>query len=268
MLDAAQSLATDNSTTVAIALQQADIYILQKRWAEAEQLLWRTQQAAQGSKQKTLMVYTLCQLGLLAQAQGDWAKARYFYERALNVSRVAGTDSAEARAKGHLADTYLHEGNASYAVHLLDEALPTLHLDGDMEFVSYFSGRLGEALIQMGQEARGLQLLKRALRLAEQLGQRRYERQWALALGERALVAGHHREAYIHYKQALALFNTGAFHRPQHVMALCQMSRTCLYLRLVEEGLQYAQQAYELGADVDEMRVQVRAALGMALRAN
>ena len=67
----------------------------------------------------------------------------------------------------HLADTYLHDGNASYAAHLLREALPKLTMPSDVEMSSYFVGLLGQALIQNGQEAEGHHLIGRALGISE-----------------------------------------------------------------------------------------------------
>lgn len=252
----------------AVALQKAEVLILQQRWAEAGEILATVRQRAQISNQKAQTAYALDMLGVLAQAQHDWDGARQYYEQALKVARAVGAAGAEGRALGHLADTYLHESNASYAAYLLREALPRLNAATEIESSAYFVGLLGQALIQTGQEIEGSQLLNRALRLAKQLNDRRYERRWALVLGERALGEGRYEEAQNYYEQALRLFDSD---RPTRdcITALCQMSKVCLKLAAHDDALRYAEDAQSLssGLDDDEIRTVVQGALGMALRA-
>jgi len=252
-----------------IALQKAEVLIYQKQWDEAEALLSTVRQRAQYSNHKAQTAYTLDMFGMLAQAQGDWARARQHYEQALNVSRSVGALGAEARALGHLGDTYLHENNASYAAHLLREALPKLNAAGDVEWSSYFVGLAGQALIETGQEIEGNQLLQRALRLAKQLNDRRYERHWSLVMGARALEAGHYQDARSYYEAALGLFDAMPTTKT-YVSALCQMSMACLKVGEREEALRYARQAQDLSAGIedDELRTQAQGALGIALHAD
>ena len=133
-------------------------------------------------------------------------------------------------ALGFLADTYLHDANASYAIHLFRDALPKLNMTGDIELSSYFVGRLGEALIAAGNESEGGQLLERAHRLARQMGYRKYERLWSAALGERALAEGRFTDAHAHYSN---VFNLSDKVRPslQSAQVLCQLSKISLRLR-------------------------------------
>ena len=131
----------------------------QAKYADAEQLNQRSLNSAESDGQRS---YTYTMMGMVAQAQGDWVGARSAYERALDLARAAGIEGAEGRALGRLADTYLHDGNASYAAHLLRDALTKLSNSGDVEPSSYITGLMGLAMIQNGQEAEGQQLLDRA----------------------------------------------------------------------------------------------------------
>lgn len=147
-LDRAMRLADENKDTYSvavIALHQADILILQGQYDEAESLLQTVQQSANAANQMGFLSYGLSSLGRLYQERGEWDRARETYEQAREAAKEADSVAAEARAMGYLADVYMHEQNASYAVHLLQECLPMLNAGGDLDMSSYFVGRLGEA---------------------------------------------------------------------------------------------------------------------------
>lgn len=251
-----------------VALQKAEVLICQQRWAEAGDVLATIRQRAQVNNQKAQTAYVLDMLGVLAQAQGNWDGARQYYEQALNVARAIGAVGAEGRALGHLADTYLHENNASYAVHLLREALPRLNGASEIELSTYFVGLLGQGLIQTGQESEGNQLLGRALKLAKQMDDRRFERRWSLVLGEGAMEEGRYDDAYTHYERALQLFSAPAATH-EYVVTLCQMSKASLKVSLHEDALRYAEDAEALSSEMDDsdLKTTVQSALGMALHA-
>ncbi len=253
----------------AIALQRAEVLIHQQQWDEAGDVLAMIRQRAQVNNQKAQTAYALDMLGVLAQAQGNWEGARQYYEQALNVARAVGAISAEGRAMGHLADTYLHENNASYAVHLLREALSRLNAAIESEVSTHFVGLLGQALIQSGQENEGNQLLIRALKLAKQMDDRRFERYWSLALGERAMKEGRQEEAHTYYKQALQLFSAPTSTR-DYIVALCQLSKASLKVSQYEDALRYAQEVETLssGLDDSELKTMAQSVLGMALHAS
>lgn len=262
-------LADDDTGLAVVDLQRAEIYTLQGRWAEAEALLFQLRHSAQTSASRVQMAYTLSALGALAWARGDRDDARAFYEQAVTVAQAAGSPGAEGRAQARLADSYLAEGNASYAAHLLKDAIPRLNMGGDLDSLMHYVGRLGEAFIAIGQEAEGERLLYRALRLAERLRDRPNERRWALALAARDLAAQRLDDAYRHYQQALAAFSPAAHDSVERAHALCQLSRVCLRLSAAAEALEHAREAARLAAlHADPLlRAYTSAALGLALRA-
>lgn len=266
----ALQLASNTGDTTAIAvitLHLADVYEQMKRWPEADELLTYRYQTAREVGQRTQMAYLMNGIGMLAQARGDWAKARESYEQALELARAGRAVGAEGRALGNLAATYLNESNASYASHLLRDALPKLNLSGDVELSSYFVGLLGQAFIASGQEIEGQQMLERALKLAEQMGYRRYERRWHLVLGERAGAEGRDADAYEHFKTALSLFREET---PEYVAALCSLSRAALNLRNMDEALEAAKKAVGMSEAFEDQSIamEARGTLGMALLAN
>ncbi len=257
--------AADQAAEVVALMHKAEIYILQKRYDDADQLLQTLLADAQGDTQRS---YITSGIGVLAQARGDWVGAREAYERALDYARKAESGGAEGRALGHLGETYLHDGNASYGARLLGDALPKLAAMGDDEQTSALTGLLGLASIQNGQEAEGQHLLDRALRLAEQSGDRIYERQWGLLLGDRALAEGRFQDAHAYYSHVLRLFAPEAA-SPDYVTAVAQMSKTSLSLRKSDEALAYAEIALKTAEALGDpaLQRQAQGVLGVALRA-
>ncbi len=268
LLDRASGLARqtgDRAAETVAELHKSEIHMRQGRHDEAEAANKRILASAPDDIHRS---YTYTLMGMVAQSQGDWVTARADYERGVELARAAHSDSAEGRALGRLGDTYLHDANASYAAHLLRDALPKLANSGDVEPSSYITGLMGLALIASGQDAEGQHLLDRALRIAEQLGYRGYERHWALLLGDHALEEGRYQDAYTYYNHVLRLFPPESVD-PEYALAVARMSRACLSLRKSEEALSYAKIALTSANRLDDAALQRQAegALGMALRA-
>jgi tetratricopeptide (TPR) repeat protein len=269
--DHAESLLSGSDTDnlpVMIALNRVDVFTLQKDWDAAERLLSELQSKAEQDKHNARLAYILCARGALAQEQGEWELARRHYERALELSRATKAIGAEGRAQGHLADTYLREDNASFASYLLQEALPKLEFSGDVELSSYFSGRLGFALIAMGRESEGLHMLGRALRIAEQLEYKRYELMWRQTLAAYAMQESNYAEARRHLMLALTKSDAQT-DLSNYIKTLCRLSKTCLRLNELPAALEYSQQAVTLVDEHSELqseRLLAYAALGICLR--
>ena len=246
-------------------LHQAEIRLRQGRSADAEALVQTALASAQGQTERA---YATCMIGVLAQAKGDWVAARAAYERALDDARAAGALGAEGRALGHLGASYLHDGNASYAIHLLRDALTKLNASGDLDLNSLFTGLLGQALIQSGQPVEGMPLIERALRIAVAIGYRFYERQWAALLGRRALAEGRYQDAATYSAQVLRLFPPDTV-SADSVAAAVQMSKVSLGLRKTDEALGYAQIALDGAEKLGDPAVKrvVQGAYGVVLRA-
>ncbi|MCC6805063.1 MAG: tetratricopeptide repeat protein [Anaerolineae bacterium] len=263
-LEVARS-APDQAAEVVALLHKAEIYTAQARYDAADELLRALLTGARGDTQRS---YIHSGIGMLAQARGDMAGARSAFEQAVNLARRAVSSAAEGRALGLLAGTYLHEGNASYAAHLLNEALPRLAAAGDNELNSLLTGLLGLAMIQNGQVSDGQHALERALRLAEQAGYRIYERRWGQVLGDRALDEGRYPEAYSYYSHVLRLFAPDAA-SAEYVGVVAQISKASLSLHKPDEALAHAQSAFMTAKRLNDPALLCRAegALGAALRA-
>lgn len=259
----------DTHSVTVIALHQADVLIDQGRHDEAEKLLQTVHQAAESVNQRGFTAYALVSLGNLNQGRENWNAAREAYEQARDVaSRVTAT-GPEGRALGHLADVYLNDNNASYAVHLLEEALPKLNEAGDLELSSYFVGRLGEAKLLTGEKLEGRRLLERALRLGEQMRDTRMIRRWMVALGDTAYVDGAFDEAILFYGRGLDLLAEVPNTEAKRVRITTRLSEMHLGMGEREQALEYAQQALTGAAALDDPASVARAqgTLGTVLRA-
>ncbi len=258
----------DHTALVVISLHHAETLIALQRWDEAEHMLLHLRRQAQTDGEHNHLTYVLVTLGTLEEGRGNRDEARSYYEQARSVAQKSSSLGGEGRALGHLAGIYLQEDNASYAVHLLREALPKLNMSGDIELSTYFIGQFGRALILSGQEAEGERLLYRALRLAEQLHYRRYERLWALTLARRALSGLRYDEALKLYQQALALFDT-ANDDVNKIETLCETSRIYLYQTDYELALDHAQRAMDSAQQNGSELLQAiaRGTYGMVLHA-
>ena len=256
----------DTDSITIIALHQADVLITSEQYDRASELLNTILNASERVSQPGFLSYALSSQGTLHQKRGEWALARESYERARDLARANNATGAEGRALGHMADVYLHETNASYAVHLLEESLPKINAAGDLELSSYFVGRLGEAMNQNGQETQGRQLLDRALRLAEQMQDKAMIRRWSQVIGDRLIDIGNYGEAHLFYNRALQLYPE----KPQidHVDLYAKMSQISLGLRENDEAIHYARKAIEYAEDLNSTEYQAKAQsiLGIALR--
>jgi tetratricopeptide (TPR) repeat protein len=243
-----------------IQLQLSDLHIRKGEPKQAQALLDGLAEEAQRTNNPTQEAYVLVMEGTLAQAAGDWVGARARYEKAMVIAREHHVSGAEGRAMGHLADVSLYEGNASFAVHLLREALPKLNSTGDVELSSYFVGRLGEAEIATGHDSEGYDLLSRALRIAQNMNYRRYIRMWHAVIGRVAAGEGKLVDAYRHFQEALKLMPADAPELPE---LMRELARVCLNLGHLDEALTNISKAKLLLPD----DLETRGVFGLVLRA-
>lgn len=268
-LEEAERLAqeqNDPTRIVDLVLSRADVYIELGRYDEAEQILNETRQRMETTKLRAPQAYTLCTLGVLAQARGRIEDARTAYEQALKIARGARALGAESRAEAHLADVYLLEGNASYAIHLFRQAIPRLEGLGDIELLPYFLIRLSEAMIQIGHTAEAEGVLQNAHLKASQLNHRRYIRRATLLMASRSLEAGSYSTAYQQFNEAIALYPASLQQSMGYARTLADLALTMLRtnnalgaVNKVREGLLIAQKG-----DDNALKARLNAILGMA----
>jgi tetratricopeptide (TPR) repeat protein len=234
-----------------IRLHRADILTKLGQFDAARELIELVLRNSDGNFPTAPRAYAKVALGVLQLAQGEYEAARVTLEDARTMAQRAKSPGAEGRALGHLAATYLHEDNASYAVHLLREALPKLNTAGDLELSAHFIGQLGTALVASGETAEADILFSRGLRLAEQINSRGDLRRLHMALAMRATGLGRYAESYNHYEKALQYTDEDA---PERAAVLRDVATACMYLDKGEDALVYAERAVALKPDDPAMR--------------
>ncbi len=256
----------DTSAMMMVVTQRADVLAQMGDFEEAHAMI----EAMLATPENDLTrAHLLTAAAAVARAQGDMMSARSKAEQALDLARTLKAVGLEARALGTLAQVYLSEGNASYAVHLLRAALPKLNTVGELELSSAYVGMLGEAMIQARQEAEGVHLIERALTLAEQIGYQRFERRWKTRLGERALAEGRFQDARNYFQRALPQFDPDLGATPGYVETLIQLVHACLGGREHTDALAYAQIAVRAAQELNmpALIASAHGARGMALHA-
>ncbi len=253
----------DNPVAVEIFLQRADLYCSQRNDAEAQRALDGAR--AKAGEDKLSQAYVMLGQGRLAFAQGKLEEAAAFYDQGQALARSAAAVGAEGRAQALRGELALREGNASYALHLLREALPKLNMVGDGELSPLFVGLVGQATLEMGNVSDGLRLIERGLKVAEQLGDVVHQRRWALFLGERALNEGRYAEARIYLKLVADRFVDQK--SQEHVQTLYRLSFVQDIMGLRDEALATAERATQIAeGQTAQVQALARAALGTALR--
>jgi tetratricopeptide (TPR) repeat protein len=263
--------AQDNATALTIArLNIADTFISMSQFDDAEDILIDLENETEQRQHHTPLGYTLCTMGYLHQIQDNWELARTYYNRALALAERHDSMGVLGRAKGHLASTYIREGNATYAEHLLREALPLLDQTNDIELSSQFIGQYALAMLQLGRDLDGDRLLETALRRAQRIQHREQIRQWTSVLGQRHLDKQDYTNAAQYYQAFIEHAPTPLPITEQYGIALVNMSDIARHLGHQNDALDYAQQAEAILTQLDSASLSSQALLtiGLAMRAN
>lgn len=249
-----------------IQLFKAETLIEQGALDTAETLLLDLHRNSLKDSTPTNRSYILTALGRVTHAKGDNEVALAYYEQAQTSAQKSNMAGAEGRALGFMAALYLAQNNASYATHLLEQAVHKINLDGDMEYNSLFIGYLGQAKIDSGHEAEGEGFLYKAVIFAEVMQNHRMERHWRLFLGNRMMKKSQFDEAYKQFKHALPLFKNYP-DKALHIRTLISLTRASLHFRNVGESLNYAQTALALNEGDPELLPEIQGITGVVLHA-
>lgn len=272
LLDAAADIAKAQHATTAqvdIDLTRGDILIDMERYDEAQPWFEELRDRSRDHQHFAPMAYAMSALGQIAQRRGELDAARNHYEEARSIAGKINAEGAAGRATAHLADVYLSEDNAAYALHLLRDALPKLEQSGDRELLGYFLGRMGQALIITGQHSEGLTELRRGLETAVALQNRPQIRRISAMLGQQATADGEYHLARHHFEDAINLHPPSQQTTPDFAHLLIAMSKALTALQKVTEAHDYAQRALTIAEERDDAALRARAqiTLGEALHA-
>ena len=259
----------DTRSIVDIKLSRADMLIIQGDYETARFILTELRDDSDARLLYAPLAYSLCSLGVLEQARDNLVAAQEFYEQARAAGEKIKTDGASGRAAAHLGDIYLAQGNASYAVYLLDEAVVKLNRSGDRELLGYFLGKLGLAQIQLGQVDQGELRLLSGLEAAMSIKHRIQMRYLNDLLGQQAFENNQMRSADTYFREAMALYPPSLYDTIDYANLLCRLSKVSLQLGKADEAVTHAKQSLSIAENHSDkiLLAMAKAAVGLAMLA-
>lgn len=258
------NLDTDSTARVDVTLTRADILIAQGEYKNAEILLNELQLDSEGKHHQTPLAYALSSLGMIAQRQGDLELARERYEKARTATENIKAEGATGRAMAHLADTYLQEDNASYALYLLKDAVPMLQNSGDKELLGYFLGLWGEAQIKSGYHDEGIEKMRRGYEVAASMQHKTHMRIITGKLGQSYFDMGKYQRAQHYLDESIKLYSEARHTSENYIALLILASTTALRIQDTLTAKQYAATALTLSEQAGRS-AQVRMAKALKL---
>jgi tetratricopeptide (TPR) repeat protein len=189
-----------------IALQKVYVRMGQRATDEALALLKQAQALAEAQTGKAPLAYVQIARGQLCEARGDFAAAEAAYENARATARAVKASAPQGRATALLGALALREENASFAAHLLREAIPLMQAANDEELLAFAYGQLGLALIVTGDPSRGLGLFNQAIETGMKHNQVVTLRALNRAAAQEFMKVGMHDKAYANYQNLLKLY--------------------------------------------------------------
>jgi tetratricopeptide (TPR) repeat protein len=182
-------------------------YTTQKRYEDAQEIFSDALRLAERSGEGYRRARALLNMGAFRLLRGthnddhdELSAARADLEKALELARASNDSTTIGLALGNLADVYLKQDNAGYALRLLKEAAPLIMQNTGQ--AAYLMGRMGQAHLALGESDRARKTLAQAVRLAEQNNQPDQELLWANALADLMFKEGQLSEAIRLYERA------------------------------------------------------------------
>jgi tetratricopeptide (TPR) repeat protein len=231
-----------------IALQKVYVRLGQHDLDAATALLKQTQALAEAQAGKAPLAYIQIAHGQLCEARGDFDAAEAAYEHARATARAVHASAPQGRATALLGALALHEGNASFAVHLLREAIPLMEAAQDEELLAFAYGQLGLALIATGDPSRGLGLLNKAIEAGMKHNQVVTLRTLNRAAAREFMKVGMRDKAYANYQNLLKLYPYPERTPIEFLEAHIRAAHLAYANKHTEEGLALIAKAHALQA--------------------
>ena len=175
------------------------------RWAARGDLYALLRKYAMDKGNKPALAGILHQLGMLAQRQGDYAKAHMLYDQSLAIERELDDKSGAAKSLHQLGRLAQDQGDYTEARRLYNQTLTISRELHDKSGIAKVLHQLGTIAYLQGEPDEARKLYNQAQETFKELGAKPEQ---ALSLHQLALLAqnkGDLTEARKHYDQALAI---------------------------------------------------------------
>jgi len=195
----------------AMATASLDAAARRERMMLLERLLEDYRELGDGPQERRAQATILHQLGMLAQAQGDYAKARRLYEESLRIKEDLGDRAEVAQTLHQLGNLAYLRGDYAGARRLYEESLRIGEELDDRAGVALSRWGLGNLAQDQGNYAEAECQWQAALEVFRELGDRKNEAGVLHNLGRLAQARGDYAEARRLYGEAAEVFrNLGA----------------------------------------------------------
>jgi predicted ATPase/class 3 adenylate cyclase len=128
--------------------------------------------------------------GFTAYFRGDWAEARALYDRAVAVTREAGSLSGAAFIEANIGELLVNQGHLAEAKRLLGDAYRTLRAASDLDGAGFAAQQLGRIAAYEGRPEEADRYLAEARSLWEGIGDPRGLLELDLRQAEAMLLRG------------------------------------------------------------------------------
>jgi len=147
----------------------------------------------------------LAELGSVHSFLGDTGKSIYYFDQALEISRLIGDGQGEGANLAALGRAYANLGEIRKAIEYFDQALEISRLIGDRQGEGADLAALGRAYANQGETRKAIECFEQALMISRQIGDRMREGANLAALGRAYANQGETRKAIECFEQALMI---------------------------------------------------------------
>lgn len=242
-------------------------YTQMKNYAEAEQVFNEALNVARHLEDNSLIARCLNNIGELEVLRGNWTGAQQHHENALVHAKLSNDPSTIILVLENLARDYRSQNNASYAVHLLNQALQQAQLaPNSFSLMAGIYGKLGETVLLTDEKSSAENYLRQALQLSQQSGRVDLGVRWYLALGNLTREEGRFQEAMTYYNQAENTARQLGYQSPEIFMDIgLNLARIFHQTGNYDEGYAQSERALMHATEIanDEAQATAEAYLGL-----
>jgi predicted ATPase/class 3 adenylate cyclase len=195
----------DGESALRLAVESHGFLSMRGFVREARQALAAALELAPASANPDLRARALRGAGILAHRQADYAAARDFHERCLEIRRQQSHRAEEASSLESLGLIAIEIGDAAKGLPLQEQALELRRAEGEPQPIAQSLNNLGTNLYYHGQPERGMAMLEESLAIKRRIGDRRGVAMTLDNLGDFAAMREDEAEARRLYEESLAV---------------------------------------------------------------
>jgi tetratricopeptide (TPR) repeat protein len=167
--------------------------------------IWKKMEADGSAGWQLNMSKTICNIGSVRLALGDYNAASDYYLQALELARAAKDENEIARNLGNLGVVFYNKGDYPRALENYLEALKIKEKLGNKPEIAVTLGNIGIVYFSQGDYPKALEFYNKGLKLDEELGNTYNMAAWLGNIGSVYFSQKEYDKAFEHYSRALEL---------------------------------------------------------------